>query len=52
MTKGISGDAFIPAKQAGRVNISARPHAGGSIKKGQYSRVVTQRADVAILKIR
>ena len=50
MTQEISGDALIPAKRAGRVNISARPHAGGSIKKVQYSRVVTQRADIANLK--
>ena len=50
MAQGISGDAPIPAKRAGRVNISARPHAGGPNKEVQCNRFVTLRADIAILK--
>ena len=50
MTKGISGDALIPAERTEHVNILACTHAGGSIKEIKYNRIVTLCADIAILK--
>ncbi len=50
MTKGISGDALIPAKRAERANITRCAHVGESTGALEISRGGRARADTEFLK--